>query len=223
MAQSIMPQPISAIALKRIGIAEADALKYEQSFAEEGINTDNIKLLDKETLDDLGVKKLGHKLSILKLYSKRDEPLEAAAKIPPAKPPQLTAEMSKQAFRKFKLDWEVFCELSSLPVGKQHAQLYNAATDEAQTAIINTYPDFFTIPNKDLMQRIESVVTQKINPMVNRVKFSKLSQSSTETIQAYAIRLRSAAKECNFLCPQCEKDISDVRCLYKGPIGFWSF
>ena len=210
MAQSIMPQPISAIALKRIGIAEADALKYEQSFAEEGINTNNIQLLDKETLDDLGVKKLGHKLSILKLYSKRDEPLEAAAKIPPAKPPQLTAEMSKQAFRKFKLDWEVFCELSSLPVGKQHAQLYNAATDEAQTAIINTYPDFFTIPNKDLMQRIESVVTQKINPMVNRVKFSKLSQSSTETIQAYAIRLRSAAKECNFLCPQCETDISDV-------------
>ena len=62
MAQSIMPQPISAIALKRIGIAEADALKYEQSFAEEGINTNNIQLLDKETLDDLGVKKLGHKL-----------------------------------------------------------------------------------------------------------------------------------------------------------------
>ena len=207
LAQLIAPEDFQGI-----GIPEADAKAYAESFTKEGITKDNVQLLDKELLHDLGIQKLGHKLSILKLCHNTESTniTSNIAKISPAKAPELLAEMTKTQFRKYRIDWNVFCEITSLPVDKHHATLYNSAAEDAQIAIINSFPDFFNIPVKDLLNKIETVVTQKSNPMIHRVKFSKLAQSANESIQSYVIRLRSAAKECDFLCPQCRADISST-------------
>ena len=56
------------------GIEEEDALKYANTFQAEGINENTLAMLDKDTLEKLGVDKIGHRLAILKfckVFSKR--------------------------------------------------------------------------------------------------------------------------------------------------------
>ena len=57
---------------------------------------------------------------------------------------------------------------------------------------------------------IEALVTQRLNPMVHRITFASVSQHEDESIQQYLVRLRATATDCNFLCPHCEHDLSDI-------------
>ena len=88
--------------------------------------------------------------------------------------------------------------------------LYSCGDDDVQTAIINMYPDFFELPADSLLGKIEQVVTEKSNPTVHRMNFHNLMQENLETVQNYTIRLKSAAKDCEFSCPKCKEDLSDT-------------
>ena len=73
---------------------------------------------------------------------------------------------------------------------------------------INT--DFFEKSSDDLLDIIINIVTQKSNPLVHRMTFAGLSQGQTESIQNYRIRLKSLTQDCNFSCPKCKHDLSEM-------------
>ena len=200
--------------LKGVGIDAKAAKDYAKLFEENCITPSNRDMLDKDTLKELGITILGHQMSILKIAKKPvapDQNLQTSTpvRVATAKAPCLRTEMTPQQFRKFTIDWKVFLDITSLPTTQYHAQIYSNAEEDAQTAIITTYPEFFSIPTGELLDKIEAVVTRKANPMVHRVAFASMCQGDSETIQQYVIRLRASAKDCNFSCPSCHTDIAD--------------
>ena len=57
---------------------------------------------------------------------------------------------------------------------------------------------------------LETLVTWRSNPIVHRLIFASMSQGEDEPIQSYLVRLRATALDCNYMCPACEHDISDM-------------
>ena len=169
-------------------------------------------MLDRSLLKELGVGVLGDILTIMGLSKRAAVPQasQPLIKAPVARPPQLHSEMTPQQFRKFVIDWEVFVEMTNLPQAQFHNQFYRCASESVQNAFINTHGDFFEKSSDDLLDIIKNIVTQKSNPLVHRMTFAGLSQGQTESIQNYRIRLKSLAQDCNFSCPKCEYDLSEM-------------
>ena len=46
--------------------------------------------------------------------------------------------------------------------------------------------------------------------MVHRITFTSISQHKDESIQQYLVCFRATATDCNFSCPHCEHDLSDI-------------
>ena len=136
--------------LKGVGIDDTAAETYASKLHDSGITDTNIEMVDRDMLQELGVTKLGHQLSIMKLAKRRTStPVTNAttpSKLDATKAPQLKSDMTPQLFRKFLIDWKVFCDITNLPETQYHAQLYSNADDSVQTALITTFPDFFSIP-----------------------------------------------------------------------------
>ena len=195
--------------LKDAGFEETSAKTLGGLLAAADMDMTALKIADKDMLKEIGVTSLGHQLRILALACKDEKPA-VTVKLPAAKPPQLAMDMTAQSFRKFSTDWKVFCDLTSLPENQKHSVIYSNAEEAVQTALLNTYSDFFKIPAAELLKKIESVVTQSANPMIHRVAFSNICQGETESIQGFLVRLRSCAKDCEFSCPKCKEDISDT-------------
>ena len=59
---------------------------------------------------------------------------------------EFDAGMTSQQYRKFIVDWNVFCTMTDLPDVRMHIQLYSCADNAVQCAIISTYPDFLSTP-----------------------------------------------------------------------------
>ena len=204
--------------LTEAGIEEESAKGYASLFAKERLSCDLLGDLDRSMLKELGVDRLGDALTILKIGKKKvevpdvkktSEPttLHVYAKPPTAKPPEANCNMTHQEFRKFRIDWEVYLKLTNIDESQIHSQLYSCCDDEAQRALINTYDDFFKIPQSQLLSKLEAVVTQQSNPTVYRMQFANIFQHD-ESIQSYVVRLKSSAMDCEFSCPQCKYDIS---------------
>lgn len=151
MAQ--LMEKITAQTLQNVGIDAESATTYAAAFERESFTMAGIDMLDKQSLIDLGITKLGHQLAIFKIGKQMEQNTNQAlqsqianplaVKLSPAKAPILLAEMTAQQFRKFRIDWSVFCEITGLPAEKYHVQLYSNAEEAVQSAIINTFPDFF--------------------------------------------------------------------------------
>ena len=90
------------------------------------------------------------------------------------------------------------------------SSIHSCADESVQNAIINTYPKFFATDPDWLLEMIEALATQKSNPMVHRITFVSISQHEDEPIQQYFVCLRDLAIECNFSCPYCEHDLSNI-------------
>ncbi len=201
------------------GIEEEDAAKYAGMFVAEKLTRGAINQLDRGLLKEIGISTIGHCLAILNINRIQPETVVQdqvqptgymRAKPPPAKPPHLGIDITQQQFRKFSIDWKVFVDITSLPENHYHAQLYSCCDDQLQTTIINTYPDFFNEPMEDLLVKLEKIVTQRSNPTVHRMKFAAVNQANDESIQAYVSRLKATAQDCNFLCPGCQYNLSDM-------------
>ena len=167
-------------------------------------------MLDRMMLKELGIKNMGDMLAILKLTKEPSVSRVSHMKPPAAKLPQLILEMTTQQFRKFRINWDVFTRMTNLPTAQTNIQLYNCADEAIQNSIINTYPDFFnTSPNK-LLDMLEALVMRKSNPMVHWISFLSITQSDNETVQNYVVCLRSGARDCDFICPNCHHDLSHI-------------
>lgn len=86
--------------------------------------------------------------------------------------------------------------------------LYNTCDDTTQHSIINTVPDFLTLPEPQLLDAIEQIVTTRSNPTVHRMHFTAISQHENESLKDYLVRLKSTAQDCEFACPHCNLDLS---------------
>ena len=100
--------------------------------------------------------------------------------------------------------------MTDTPTSQTSIQLYSCADESVQNTIINTYPKFFTTDPDRLLEMIEVLVTQKSNPMVHWTTFTSISQHEDKPIQQYLVRLRATATDCNFSCPCCDHDLSNI-------------
>ena len=201
-------------------IPPTEAERYATIFAENRITGTLLPELTKELLYDLGIKVLGDALAILQ-HAKHstqsvDPPpqdipdLSSRIKAPSAKLPQLTADMTLPQFRKFKIDWDVFKRITHISGTQIHAQLYSCCDEATQNSIVNTINDIFSVTEETLLKTIEEIVTKHSNPTVHRMHFGSLTQEPNETVKEFLIRLKSAAKDCEFTCPNCNTDLQPI-------------
>ena len=98
--------------LIRVGIEKKSAKDYAKLLDDNGINNDNIDMLNRELLKEIGITIMGHQISILKLGKKNESPShQATASVASARAPRLRTEMTEQQFRKFKIDWQCFLDI----------------------------------------------------------------------------------------------------------------
>ena len=147
----------------KAGIAADSAKSYAATFMKKKLRKENLQLMDRAMLRELGITTMGEALSILR-QAKVLATQNIYPKAPAARPPQLHLEMTPQQFRKFRIDWEVFTRITDMPTSQANVQLYSCADESAQNAIINTYPNFFTTNPDKLLEITEPLLTQKSNP-----------------------------------------------------------
>ena len=104
------------------GLSEETAAKYAATLVSNDMIPATAEQLDRDILDEMGIKSIGHALAILKHAKKHHEPDAKPAtqhKQPPAakaaKAPTLMADRTRPQFRKFKIDWGVYHELIGIP------------------------------------------------------------------------------------------------------------
>ena len=129
-----------------------------------------------------------------------------------AKLPQLTAKMTRLQFHIFKTDWDVYKHITNLLNSQLHAHLYNSCDDYVQTSLVNSASNFMTYQKINYLYTIlENIVTQQSNPAVHPLNFSSITQSDNKTIKDFVIHLKSSAPDCEFICPQCNWNLQDIR------------
>lgn len=214
MAQSALGETLDADGWKALfmanGIKEDSAKTYGDKFAAEEVTFGMLSQLDRDLLKEMGVKKIGEALAILNIDGSASPSKFSLLKTPAPKLPQITSEMTHQQYRKFSIDWNVFLTMTRPPASQIHAILYSCCDDVTQTAIINTYPNFFKENVDELLDKVELIVTRKSNPTVHRMGFSGLMQNDHEKVNAFVVRLKDTAKDCEFQCPSCQHDLSKI-------------
>ena len=213
-------EPQWAEFLTSAGITDEPArTTYAQAFVANGMTETSIPTLDKEALVELGVTTLGHRLSILTIVKSSSNnatasPTTSVAKASvAAKLTELTPDMTHPQFRKFLQDWSVYKTITHLQPGQFTSHLYQACDDTVRNSLISTYPTFLTLTEEAALDALKSVVTQRVNPALHRKEFGDIIQREKEPIKDFLVRLRSAAIECAFECPnqECKMDLSDHR------------
>ena len=87
--------------------------------------------------------------------------------------------MTNQQFCKFKIDWGVFKQLTTILPSQIAAQLYSLCKDSVQNSIVNTNGDFFTLSEQNMTQIIETIVTKISSPAVHCLNFANLSEGES--------------------------------------------
>ena len=100
--------------------------------------------------------------------------------------------------------------MTNMSSSQFNIHLYNCADEAVQNAIINTHPNFFTTDPDKLLDMVETLVTQRSNPIIHRLAFASMSQDEGEPIQNNLVCLRAVAVNCSFSCPSCEHDLFDI-------------
>ena len=183
---------------------------YAQTFSSGEITRDSLHMLDCKMVKELGIKIMGVVLAILKLTKEPSVPPASYIRPSTAKLPQLNSEMTSQQFKKSGIDWDIFTKMTNLPTALTNIQLFNCASEAIQNSIINTYPELFNTSSEKLLDMLKVLVTQKSNVMVHRISFSLIVQSDNGSIQNYLVWLQSGAENCDFICPNCNHDLSNV-------------
>ena len=200
--------------LKEAGIPAEEAKKYAKTFHDNRIQKPED--LSRDILKELGVTVIGDAIAITRAAtssnSNRAYPATSDAKShfkPKIDLPRVKSQMTTAEFRKFKLDWKVYKSITQLPVDQIAPQLYTACDGDVQNSIMNTSANFLRDDEDTNLSTIESIVTRQSNPAVHRLAFANITQSENELITAFVVRLKSAARDCEYECPACQKDTSD--------------
>ena len=195
---------------------EAASATYAKLFHENGFTKQSLPQLDKDALEELGIKLLGHKLAILQCASKQSEspPVQPTTTVAKASVQAhlttLTLEMTRPQYRKFLQDWQVYKQIATLQPSQFTAYLYHNCNEEVQMSIINTQPDFLSLSEEDALKVIEPLVTVRSNPAVHRKAFGELLRDENQSVKTFLVCLRTATTDCAFQCPNCKHDLASV-------------
>ena len=151
--------------LIQAGIQPQSAQVFANAFEANKFSRDTLSMLDRDMLRELGVNVLGEALAIIKLGSTTpvtNAPCstvrQQASSVPSAKPPKLSLDMTQQQFRKFRIDWDIFVQLTNLDMSKHNITMYNCADEGVQKYIINTIPSFFGETSEKLFDLLELII-----------------------------------------------------------------
>ena len=108
------------------------------------------------------------------------------------------------------IDWTVYKKITRLPTSEFASHLYSTCDEAVQSTLINFFLQFLQLPEDQVLETIESVVTKRANPVVHRMNFGDLTQHESESIQDFLVRLRTFAIHCEFTCPTCAANISTM-------------
>ena len=223
MALRLQDEPSWTAFLTEARIPATEAAAYAKIFIDNRVNETTVLDLTADHLKTLGINVLGDILAILRqVKTTTTQAITATAdstsslctstyRPPPAtvKLPAIVAEMTNPQFRKLRIDWDIYKQVTNLPQPQTGALLYSACDGNVQTSLINSHPTFFEMNEDDMLKSIETIVTKRVNPTIHRMNFGNIAQQENETIQDHT-RLLSSAVDCEFSCPECQQDISRV-------------
>ena len=89
--------------------------------------------------------------------------LEFVVKQSAAKLPQLTTDMTRAQFRKYKIDWNVLMSCTQYT-----SQFYSTWNETVQNSI-STFSNFFAQPEVELLQSLKSINTKSSTHTVHNV------------------------------------------------------
>ena len=89
-----------------------------------------------------------------------------------AKLPEIVSEMTHAQFRKVETDWAVYKQLTKIPPTEIGPSLYSACDESVQTSLIDSTNDFFSLTEKLMLERLEEIVTRRVNTSVHRKNLS---------------------------------------------------
>jgi len=196
------------------GIPTAAAKQYATTFVENRITGDLLPSMVRQFLCDLEITIVGDIMKMLQHSqtapsSTPDSSSHQTSSLTTgptsshksAKLPTIHSEMTHPQFRKFRIDWIVYKQITCVPLSQVPSLLYNTCDDSTQHSIINTIPNFLTLTKDRFLNKIETVVTKKANPTVYRMQFSAITQHENEMVRDYLVRLKSSAQDCEYACP----------------------
>ena len=186
------------------GIPADESDRYAATFVTNRIS--DAADLTSDLLKEMGVTVIGDAIAIMK-QAKQKSGHRVTMRMPNVSTPHIKAEMTPAEFRKFIVDWEVYRKIAGISDDQHALHVYNACDSAVQNTIVNTADDFFKMDPTDILTLLQGIVTKKSNPTVHRLAFSNLCQSETEPVKDYVVRLKSAAKDCEFECPNCNFDL----------------
>ena len=112
-----------------------------------------------------------------------------------------------------KTEWLMRFLLTPLPMNALQCtwwMLYNACDETIQNNLVNTTTDFFSLPEHNLLDTLETIVAKKSNQAVYQLTFSSLFQSEGESVTDFIVWLKSTSPDCEFSCPGCHKDLKHI-------------
>ena len=199
---------------KEAGIEASSSSTYANTFVTNKIT--HPEELTRDILKELGIRVVGDAMAIIR-HAKTMETIKTVEKKetaehqfkPQISPPKIQAEMTSASFRKFRVDWQVYKQITKIPADQISPLLYSACDPGVQNSILNTEPEFLKLDEEKNLAIIEKLVTKLTNPTVHRLSFANLNQSTGESINSYIIRLKETAKDCSFSCPNCSFDMTN--------------
>ena len=102
-----------------------------------------------------------------------------------------------------KTEWLMRFLLTPLPMNALQCtwwMLYNAYDETIQNNLVNTTTDFFSLPEHNLLDTLETIVAKKSNQAVYQLTFSSLFQSEGESVTDFVVWLKSISPDCEFSC-----------------------
>ena len=192
-------------------IDETVKTTYANAFVAGSITEVTLPHLDKATLTELGVDVIGHRLLIMNHIKTLSNETTSTKATVNAQLTTLTSEMTQAQYRHFENDWRACKQLLRLQPQQVVPYLYNACDQTVRNTITNAHPDFLNKTEEEALKTIKQIVTHKINPAVHRKTFTSLIQGD-QSIQQFVVKLRSAAVECSYQCPNpaCQYDLSET-------------
>ena len=213
-----------------IGLQPLISKKYAKAMFLNDIEGDTVfDLINNPEMKELLSLKASHYLKLLAYVQKeqnnaqcylqleRHEQNKNNTKVPP---PKIGCNISQRDFEVFCFNWGLYKAHYKLNNVEAVRTLYLCCPEEIQDRIIAQMgSESDSWQENILIETIKDIVTTKLSPIVHIQIFNTMSQKEDEDCNAYLQRLRARASSCRYLCPHCDKNISELLVKHKFILG----
>ena len=195
-----------------MGIPSAAADTYTIKFTENCLTNLGLQDLDKTILNSLNHTVLGDQLTILHLakHSSNTAPSQQPDSLSTNQTPWGYKNPTVSASVKLPPEWSVYTTINGLPTQDCTVHHYSSGNPTVQYSLVTSKPTFLNFVEKEAIDTIESLVTKHSEPMVHCMTCYTIKQDDTESIEDFLILLQAVSPDCEFNCPGCQYDISNI-------------